>query len=189
MYKALIFDFFDTLAPDFYRVWLERNRYSRTGEFLEVAKAIDRGEISLEEWYVRLSKLSGQPADTIREEFEMKTRLNGDLLQLIDQLRNDYQIGLVTNSPQDLVRKILRVNNIERYFDDIVISGEVRLVKPNPQIFELALQRMNVSAVETIFIDDLPEYCQGAERTGMTTVLFQGINKLKTDLAKLGVTT
>lgn len=178
---------FDTVAADFYRVWLEHNHYPRTGEFLEVAKAIDRGGISLEEWYARLSKLSDQPANAIRQEFETKTRLNHGMLELIDQLRGGYQIGLVTNSPQGLVRKILQTNDIEKYFDEIVISGEVGLVKPDLKIFQVALKRLNVSAAEAVFIDDLESYLEGAKEAGILGIQFKNIDQLKSDLKKTGI--
>ena len=188
MIKAILFDFFDTIAADFYRVWLERNHYSRTGEFLDVAQAVDRGDISLNEWYARLSKLSGQPADTIRQEFETKTQLNDSMIELIDQLRDGYQIGLVTNSPQGLVRKILQINNIERYFDEIVISGEIGLIKPDPKIFKVALKKLNLSATEVVFVDDLENYLEGAKQAGIPGILFTDIDQLKSDLRKAGVT-
>jgi len=187
MYKALIFDFFDTLAPDFYRVWLERSGHKREGQFLEIAQAIDNGLIDLSEYYRRLALASGQPARAIQQEFETKTAIDPAMLNFIYQLHGKYKIGLLTNSPQGLVRIILQKNNLGRYFDDVIISGEVGLVKPDPRIFELALQRMDVPANQTVFIDDLPNYLLGAEQVGMMTILFQGIDRLKANLEHLGV--
>ena len=187
MIKAILFDFFDTIAADFYRVWLENSHYTRTGEFLAVAQAIDKGDIGVEEWYVRLSALSNQPADVIRQEFETKTQLNHRMLELIDELHGNYKTGLVTNSPQDLVRKILRTNNLEKHFDEIVISGEVGLVKPDPAIFEVALERLGVNAPKAVFIDDLESYLEGAKEVGIQGILFKDVDQLKADLMKLGV--
>jgi len=142
MIKAVLFDFFDTIAADFYRVWLERNHYSRTGEFLELAKGIDEGNISLEERY----------------------------------------------SPQGLVRKILQTNRIEKYFDEIIISGEIGFAKPDSEIFRIALKRLNVDAPETVFVDDLETYLEGARQAGITGILFKDTGQLKSDLEKAGVT-
>jgi len=185
--KAIIFDFFDTIAADFYRVWLERNRFARTGEFLEIAQEIDAGSIELEEYYARLSKLSAIPANAIRQEFETETQLNYGMLELIDQLRENYRIALVTNSPQGLVRKILRSNDLEKYFDEVVISGEVGFVKPDPEVFRIALKKLDVDPAEAIFIDDLESYLEGAKEAGITGILFKEVGRLRRDLKKAGI--
>jgi putative hydrolase of the HAD superfamily len=52
-----------------------------------------------------------------------------------------------------------------------VISGEVGLHKPQPEIFRLACDRLGVDPQESVFVDDLRENCAGAETVGMTAVL------------------
>jgi epoxide hydrolase-like predicted phosphatase len=56
-------------------------------------------------------------------------------------------------------------------FDAVVISGEVGLHKPEPQIFLLAAERVGVQPEGCVFVDDLRENCGGAEAVGMTAVL------------------
>jgi len=55
-------------------------------------------------------------------------------------------------------------------FDTTVISAEVYMHKPEPEIYGLAAERLNVSPEECIFVDDLRENCEGAEAVGMTAV-------------------
>ena len=52
-----------------------------------------------------------------------------------------------------------------------VISGEVGLHKPQPEIYLLACERLGVEPAEAVFVDDLRENCDGAEAVGMTAVL------------------
>jgi len=59
-------------------------------------------------------------------------------------------------------------------FDAVVISGEVGLHKPEREIFELGAERAGLSPAECVFVDDLRENCEGAERVGMTAVLHRG---------------
>ena len=59
-------------------------------------------------------------------------------------------------------------------FDALVISGDVGLHKPQPEIFELGAERIGVPAAECVFVDDLRENCDGAEAVGMTAVLHRG---------------
>ena len=56
-------------------------------------------------------------------------------------------------------------------FDGVVISGEVGLHKPQPEIFELGAERIGLPPFECVFVDDLRENCAGAEAVGMTAVL------------------
>ena len=56
-------------------------------------------------------------------------------------------------------------------FDEIVISGEVGLNKPEPEIYRLACERLRVEPAESVFVDDLRENIAGAEAVGMTGVL------------------
>jgi epoxide hydrolase-like predicted phosphatase len=59
-------------------------------------------------------------------------------------------------------------------FDGVVISGEVGLYKPQPEIFRLGAERVGLAPEECVFVDDLRENCQGAEQVGMTAVLHRG---------------
>jgi putative hydrolase of the HAD superfamily len=60
---------------------------------------------------------------------------------------------------------------IRALFDAIVISAEVGLHKPQPEIYELAAERVGVTPERCVFVDDLRENCEGAEAAGMTAVL------------------
>ena len=59
-------------------------------------------------------------------------------------------------------------------FDGVVISGEVGLHKPQPEIFLLGAERAGLEADQCVFVDDLRENCEGAEAVGMTAVLHRG---------------
>ena len=56
-------------------------------------------------------------------------------------------------------------------FDATVISGEVGMHKPQPEIYLLACERLGVEPAAAVFVDDLRENCAGAEEVGMTAVL------------------
>jgi putative hydrolase of the HAD superfamily len=56
-------------------------------------------------------------------------------------------------------------------FDDVVISAEVGLHKPQPEIYRLAAERIGEPTTSCVFVDDLRENCEGAEAVGMTAVL------------------
>ena len=62
-------------------------------------------------------------------------------------------------------------------FDAVVISGEVGLHKPQPEIFLLAAEQIGTEPSECVFVDDLRENCTGAEAVGMTAVLHRGADE------------
>jgi putative hydrolase of the HAD superfamily len=55
-------------------------------------------------------------------------------------------------------------------FDAWVISAEVHMHKPQPQIYRLAAERLDVKPEQCLFVDDLQENCEGAEAVGMTAI-------------------
>jgi epoxide hydrolase-like predicted phosphatase len=62
-------------------------------------------------------------------------------------------------------------SQFETLFDGVVISGEVGMHKPQPEIFILGAERVGLAAEQCVFVDDLRENCVGAEAVGMTAVL------------------
>jgi 2-haloacid dehalogenase len=74
-----------------------------------------------------------------------------------------------------------------RLFEDILVSGEVGLVKPDPQLFELACRRFGVAPGRAFFVDDSAANVEGAQRIGMTALLFTGAGALRRILQELGV--
>ncbi|BAV66134.1 HAD family hydrolase [Sphingobium cloacae] len=72
-------------------------------------------------------------------------------------------------------------------FRDIVVSGAEKLVKPDAAIFRLALERFEIAAGTTLFIDDRAENVAGAQALGMRGHLFRDAKMLRKELAMLGL--
>jgi len=72
-------------------------------------------------------------------------------------------------------------------FDDIVVSGEVGLMKPSPEMFNLLLARHHLKPEETVFIDDTVRHVEGARRIGMNAVHYESSRRLREELELLGV--
>jgi epoxide hydrolase-like predicted phosphatase len=69
-------------------------------------------------------------------------------------------------------------------FDDTVISAEVHLHKPQPEIYRLAAKRLEVEPAKCLFVDDLRENCEGAEAVGMTAIRFRDPAQAISELAE-----
>jgi epoxide hydrolase-like predicted phosphatase len=90
--------------------------------------------------------------------------------------------GLITNSwsTSHYDRQLLA-----ELFDTAVISAEVHMHKPQPDIYLLAAERLEIEPAECIFVDDLRENCEGAEAVGMTPVRHRNAEETITKLTEL----
>lgn len=66
--------------------------------------------------------------------------------------------------------------------EDIVISGDVKMIKPEPEIFHYLLKRINLQPGECLFIDDSPANIETAKRLGFQTILFHSPSQLAEEL-------
>lgn len=73
------------------------------------------------------------------------------------------------------------------WFRDIVVSGQERVIKPDPQIYRILLERNGISPEEAVFIDDSRPNAAAAEALGLRGLAFTSAARLRADLAKLGL--
>ena len=75
-----------------------------------------------------------------------------------------------------------------RYFDGTLISADVKLVKPQPEIYRLLLEQFRLKGEECFFVDDLPGNIEGAFYVGIPGAVFHNdITRLRQDLRSAGV--
>jgi 2-haloacid dehalogenase len=73
------------------------------------------------------------------------------------------------------------------WFEDIVVSGEVKLAKPDRRIFELTIQRATLDPATTVYVDDSLPNIEAARPLGFHAVHFATPGKLRAELARLGL--
>lgn len=187
MHKAVIFDFFGVIYSDPANRWFSEHNIERTGEYADIFKQVDHGFMTLEKAFGELEKLSGQPADDIKSVFGQTDMIDHDVVEIIKKLKQNYTVGLLSNASSGYLRKLLRENSLDILFDDLVISSEVGMIKPNPAIFEIAVNNLGVELNESIFIDDWPGNVSSAEELGIKGLVFTSGKDLQDDLKSLGV--
>jgi 2-haloacid dehalogenase len=74
-----------------------------------------------------------------------------------------------------------------RWFEDIIVSGEVKLAKPDPRIFELTIERCGLTPASTLFVDDMRPNVEVARRLGLHALHFEHPRQLRADLEGLSV--
>lgn len=109
-------------------------------------------------------------------------------VRLLQELKDrKVQIHALTNYPADKFRIARELYPFLDLFDDIVVSGEVRMIKPDPAIFALALDRMQTNANGVLFIDDHKPNIEAADALGFVTHHFTNPAALREDLTRHGL--
>ena len=94
-----------------------------------------------------------------------------DSLPVVSELRaRGVKTALISNCSHS-TRGIVDRLGLEDAFDEIVLSFEVGLRKPDPEIYRIALERLGVAPERSVFVDDQPAYCDGAAALGIATFL------------------
>lgn len=94
-----------------------------------------------------------------------------DSLPVVSELRaRGVKTALISNCSHS-TRGIVDGLGLEDAFDEILLSFEVGLRKPDPEIYRLALERLGAEPDRAVFVDDQPAYCDGAAALGIATFL------------------
>lgn len=95
-------------------------------------------------------------------------------LEVIKHVRSKYKIGLITNGKTPIQYGKIDQLGIREAFDFIVVSEEAGVKKPDPRIFAIALDKLELEAEECIYIGDHPvNDIEGASQFGMDTIWLQ----------------
>lgn len=95
-----------------------------------------------------------------------------DVLKTLEALKGKYKIGVISDTDPSILR-VLKNAGIYDYFDHLTLSYELGAHKPSPVMYKHALEKMNLPAAETVFIDDYERNLAGAAVFGIQPVLIQ----------------
>ena len=115
----------------------------------------------------------------------------GDIAGSVEVLEDLHDSGValyaITNWNGDTFRATRQRFGFLSLFRDIVVSGDEKLIKPDPAIFELLARRNNIDLTESLFVDDSLKNVKGAEAVGMKGHHFTSPESLRAALMRLGV--
>ena len=183
MYTTIIFDFFGVIHNNQYSEWLSRHGVERTGQFAELSDKANVGKISIKEFFDGIAKLSGQNYEEVKNEFQVNTRLDPKVIDVIEFLRKSgYKIGLLSNASSGYIYGVKGFKEISELFDEIIVSGDVGMAKPDPKFFDFALKKLGCKPSETIFIDDGYSNVEASNALGIKGIHFTNVDNLIKDL-------
>jgi putative hydrolase of the HAD superfamily len=193
--KTVIFDMGKVLIPfDFSRGYraLEKHSNSPAAEIpkrIASTDLVNRFETGLVEPCDFVEELSGmldlripygQFCEIWSSIFLPDTLVPDDL---VAGLRERYRLLVLSNTNALHFAMVRQSYPILRHFHDLVLSYEVKAMKPDPAIYREAIARAQCRPEECFFVDDIPAYVEGARRQGIDAVQFESCAQLERDLA------
>jgi len=113
--------------------------------------------------------------------------LQRDVLELIEQMQGRYQIALLSNASDQLERLLSEPLGIRHLFDAVVVSAQEGVAKPNPAIYQVALDRLGITPEQALFVDDMDLNTSVASRIGMDTITYRASFDLRLQLKLRGL--
>ena len=144
--------------------------------------AINQQEI----WdYVR-SELKLAPGEypDLRERFFGGDVLDTDLVDFIRSLKPRYKIGIISNAWSQIADSLVEWG-IDDAFEMVVGSGDVGIMKPDPRIFQIALENLSVEPAQAVFVDDFIQNIHGAQALGISAIHFRSREQAIQELERL----
>ena len=200
MIKNIIFDMGNVLIKFDKKCFLEAVNVSPEDNALlerEVYMSVewammDRGTLTekeaAERMCARLPERLHEKVHQLVDEWDRPILPMSGMAELAGELKTKgYRLFLLSNASYRQHEYWPEIPGSE-YFEDTLISADVKLVKPQPEIYLMALHKFNAKPEESVFIDDATNNVEGAVYCGMEGIVFHGdTDELKKKLNAIGV--
>ena len=196
--QAVIFDMGGVIiltCDDSSRVALARQLGVSTEELIkavfssESAIRSEEGEINKNDHWKNVLRSFGK--DSVKnvtpydETFWAGDYIDKELMGFIHSLKKKYKIGFLSNAFKGAREWVEGHFHFLDAFDLTIFSYEVKLRKPDPRIYRLVCERLDVRPEEAIFIDDMEPNVEGARLAGLHAIQYINKLQLKTQLADI----
>jgi len=195
--ELLIFDL-GHVVVDFEWEEICRGFYTRSGhtadEFREIMAfaaglGYEHGKVSTAEFLSAFNQKAGLSLSL--PEFQplwvATFRENPEMAELLQALGKHHRLYALSNTNEVHYGHLKHQYNIERHFEDMVLSYRIGYAKPELEIYKEVLERSHLPAERCLFIDDLPRNLKPAREMGMNTIQFCGVEELKLQLNDCGI--
>ncbi len=187
--KAIIFDCFGVLYPDM--LWtmaseflgdkLDDNRKS----LHDLVSQVDLGFITRDELWERFAEIVGTDEESIYGRMKEFSGLDKRLLNFIEDSKTTYKIGMISNVGHGFIEKMFVDKPASEYFDSIVLSSDVGMVKPDKRIYESSALQLDCQVQQCVFIDDLAKNVEGAKNAGMKAIIYKDFDSFVQQIRQL----
>jgi putative hydrolase of the HAD superfamily len=153
----------------------------------------DQGLLTPEEYWTGFAREAGvtmEPAlieELRRMDTAMWSRINTEMTDWVRALRDaGFTTALLSNMQHDMAAHARRNFAWMRHFDHQILSCELRLIKPDVEIFHRTVERIGVKPQEALFVDDREANVDAARTVGLRAIRFESSEKLRSELTDMG---
>lgn len=164
-------------------------RQLRSQVFSHDWRLFDRGQLGEAELTDRLQIATGQTRDQVDQ---IMLAVRGALLEKTETVKlvralqgHGYELYCLSNMPVPMYEHLRRQHTFWDVFRGVVISGEIQMMKPEPDIYLHLLERFGLRAEESVFVDDLQVNVDAAIGVGLRAIRFQDAAQCQRDLEEL----
>ena len=184
MEKVILFDFFGVISSEVSPIFFKRYFNEKEAKIVkeEIMSKGDKGELSEEEIYDLIAKRVNETPLKVKEDFKELIHINYELVNYIKELKKEYRIYLLSNAVSSFLRRILKENNLYELFNEVYISGEIKLIKPYKEYFNYVIEKENLDSSMCIMIDDNKKNIEGAISCNLNGIVFTNNKDLKEKL-------
>jgi len=193
-YSVIVFDLGKVLIPFDYEPVIEKfnqlkpnlgNKFKQLyAENYHIHQQFERGDLSQDVFVTTMLEwLEGTiTAEEFCIVFSNIFTVNQDMIELLPLLKEKYTLVLLSNTNEMHKNYGYGHYNFLNHFDKLVLSHEAGAIKPEENIYRTVEAFTKKPSNEHFFIDDIPEYVEGAKKCGWGGTQFVGYEKLVTDL-------
>lgn len=184
--KAIIFDCFGVLVTSA-RVALKNDYPKFKSQIDDLDHQTDYGLISRQQFNAALSGLIGLSVNQIESRYWGSSVKVESAINWLRELKKTgkYKIGILSNVGHGFFNSYFDLAEQKELFDEVVLSSDVDMAKPEFEIFELTAMRLGVKPSECVMVDDIYLNIDAAKNAGMQGIWFISIDQAIDDLNKI----
>ena len=194
MIKAVIFDIGEVLQID-----PKGERYEKLSRGFGIPAKEIKNFIEAHRSEIWLGKLNNRKfCDLVKRKFEVKKDilpiwekvyneipLNKEIIKILPELKKNYRLAVISNAHE--ASSSVRKEKFAKIFEFMIFSCDVGFVKPQKEIFDIALGKLKLKPEECVMIDDNEKKLSTPSQMGFKTILFKSNSQLIKELKSLGV--
>lgn len=153
----------------------------------EISRLAGVGRATTEEVWAAVAREHGLEDEELRqfqEDFWSGDVLDERLVEYVRKLRPRYRTGILSNAWLDAREFFVNQYGLGDVVDEIVVSAEEGIAKPDPRIYHLTVERLGVAPHEAVFVDDMPHNAEAARAIGMCGVHFRNTDQAIADIER-----
>lgn len=143
-------DYYDVYMPNNQRLW----GLYREGKIQKSELIVERFLIPVRAFGINDAVYAKKLSDDFLERTTHKTRLIDGAIELLEHLKPNYRMAILSNGFREVQYKKLENSGLLPYFDKIILSEDAGINKPHPDIFTYALKNTNARRNHTLMIGD-----------------------------------